>query len=168
MGTTILILRILHIGFGSFWVGTDLFLTFVVMPRLRSLRKDIERPAALAMMRAMPPLMMTSSLMTALSGVGLTGILRGWNFTSLTSSGWGAAIVAGFVGTLVNLVIGFGLIPPVSIRLEKLATSFEGRKPSSKETSQLDDLTARAERLSKINAVLLVAVVISMAVARYV
>jgi hypothetical protein len=168
MDTTILTLRILHIGFGTFWVGTDAFLTFLLLPRLRALGPNIERPVFAAIMRFLPPVMMLSSIVTFISGVALAGIMRGWNVNWVFASNWGIAIFTGFVGTVIALFVGFGLLPPVTIRADKLARSFEGRARTPDEARELDQLNARGKTLADINTWLLILVVIAMAVARFV
>jgi len=168
MATNILILRVLHIGFGAFWVGTDAFLTFLLFPRLRTLGPDIERPVMAAIMRILPPVMMVSSIVTFVSGIFLIGIMRGWNVDWAFTSGWGIAISIGFFGTLMTLIVGFGLLPPLTIRTDKLERSFAGRQPTVAETEEFDKLTARGQMLAKVNSVLLIVVVLSMAVARFV
>ncbi len=168
MDATILTLRILHIGFGTFWVGTDAFLTFLLLPRLRALGPNIERPVFAAIMRFLPPVMMLSSVVTFASGVALAGVMRGWNVNWVFASGWGIAIFVGFVGTVITLFVGFGLLPPITIRADKLARSFEGRAPTSAEAAELDQLNARGTTLANINSVLLIIVVIAMAIARFV
>jgi len=155
MSTTILILRVLHIGFGAFWVGTDAFITFLLLPRLRTLGPNIERRVMAAIMRFV-------------SGIFLTGIMRGWTVNWVFASGWGTAIFVGFVGNVIALIVGFGLLPPVMIHADKLERSFEGRQPAVAETEEFDKLSVRAAILSKLNTVLLIVVVLSMAVARFV
>lgn len=168
MDITILTLRVLHIGFGTFWVGTDVFLTFLLLPRLRTLGPNIERPVLVAIMRTLPPVMMIASIGTFVSGIALAGIMRGWNVNWVFASGWGIAIFLGFAGTFIALSVGFGLLPPLTIRMDRLARSFEGREPTAAESQELDQLKARGTKLAKLNSVLLILVVISMAVARFV
>jgi len=168
MNITILTLRVLHIGFGTFWVGTDIFITFLLLPRLRALGPQIERSMVAALMRIVPPAMMIGSIVTAVSGVWLAGILRGWSVNWVLASGWGTAIFVGFIGTVIALFVGFGLLPPLMIRSDKLERGFEGREPTAMETNEFDQLKTRATRLAKLNSVILIVVVISMAVARFV
>jgi len=168
MATNILIIRVLHIGFGAFWVGTDIFLTLLLFPRLRTLGPDVERRVMAAIMRFLPPVLMVSSLVTFVSGIFLTGIMRGWTVNWVFASGWGTAIFVGFVGNVIALIVGFGLLPPVMMRADKLERSFDGRQPAFAETEEFDKLRARATILAKLNTVLLIVVILSMAVARFV
>ncbi len=168
MATNILILRVLHIGFGAFWVGTDIFLTFLLLPRLRTLGSDIERRVIAAMMRFLPPVLMVSSIVTFVSGIFLTAIMRGWTVDWVFTSGWGTSIAVGFIGNVIALIVGFGLLPPLMIRTDKLERSFEGRQPTAAETEEFDRLRVRGTMLAKLNSVLLIIVILSMAVARFV
>ncbi|MFQ6014759.1 MAG: hypothetical protein ACE5NP_04890 [Anaerolineae bacterium] len=129
---------------------------------------DIERPVLADLMRVLPPAMMVSSIISAITGVVLAGMMRGWSLNWVLASGWGLAILVGFVGTAVALFVGFGLLPPLTIRLEKLSRSIEGRAPTPDESRQLQQLTASGTALARINTVLLIIVVIAMAVARFV
>lgn len=168
MDISILTLRILHIGFGMFWVGTDVFLTFLLIPRIRALGPAVERPVMLSISKFLPAPMMVSSIVTAGSGIVLAGVMRGWTTDWILASGWGISILIGFIGTAVSLFVGFGLLPPLTIRMDRLASSFEGRDPEQVELDQLDRLTVKGTQLTRVNSVLLILVVISMAVARFV
>ena len=168
MDPLIVSLRILHIVLGTFWVGSDGLLTFVLLPRLRALGPDIERPVMATLMRVLPPIIMVSSIITAIAGVWLAGIMLGWSFDRVLATRWGWAILVGFVGTLVALIVGFGLLPPVTMRMDKLSRSIEGRSPTPDEGRQLEQLTASATALARLNSVLLILVVGTMAVARFV
>lgn len=168
MDPLIISLRVLHIGLGTFWIGTDIFVTFLLLPRLRALGPEIERAVTAALMRYLPPAIMLSSIITAITGVWLAGIMLGWSLDRVVATRWGWAILVGFVGTLVALVVGFGLLPPMTIGYDKLSRSLEGRSPTPEENRKLQQLAARVTNLAHVNTVLLIIVVIAMAVARFV
>lgn len=168
MATGWIALRVLHVGCGTFWVGTDLFFTFLLLPQLRGLGPAVERPVITALMRRLPPVMMTTSLLTAITGVWMAVSMQGWNPGWMLESGWGMAMLVGAVGTFITLVIGMGVIPPVTMRYDKLTRSIENRMPTEDEAVELQRLTNRTSRLVHINSGLLIIVVIAMAVARFV
>lgn len=168
MATNLLILRLLHICFGAFWVGTDVFLTFLLLPGLRTLGPDIERKVIAALMRLMPPALMISSLVTFVSGIFMTGIMRGWNFNGIFANGWSTSIFIGFVGTVITLIVGFGVVPPLTIRADRMERSFVGRQPAVAELAVFDNLKVQTMRFAKLNTVLLIVVVIFMVLARFV
>ncbi len=168
MGIQLLSLRILHIVFGTFWVGSDAFVTFLLLPRLRALGPDVERAVMGALMRYLPSVMMLSSIVTAVTGVWLAGIMRGWSLGWVLASNSGVAILVGFVGTVAALFVGFGLLPMVTIRYDRLSRSVEARSPTHEEDRQLHLLAAQGTVLARVNSVLLISVVVAMAVTRFV
>ncbi|MBI2908263.1 MAG: hypothetical protein HYX92_11500 [Chloroflexi bacterium] len=168
MDIQLVVLRSLHILFGAFWVGTDAFVTFLLLPRLRSLGRDIEQPVTVLLMRILPPALMVSSLIAVVSGIWVTGLTRGWNLDWVSASGSGWVMSAGSVGTFLALVVGFGIIPPLTMRMNKLARAFEGRAPTDEESRQIESLTGRITVLARANSALLIVVVVTMAVARFV
>lgn len=168
MEIQLLSLRVLHIVFGTFWVGSDVFLTFLLLPRLRALGPNVERAVIGALMRTLPPVMMLSSAITAVTGVWLAGIMRGWSLGWVLASNSGVAILVGFVGTVAALFVGFGLLPFVTIQHDRLTRSISTRSPTQEEDHQLHRLQARATTLARVNSVLLIIVVIAMAVIRLV
>lgn len=159
-------LRLLHILFGVYWVGSDVFLTFILLPRLKALGPTIERPVMKSLMRVLPPVTMVSSIITIVAGVLLTGTMKGWSLFFV--SGWGWAIFIGLVLTGLAAIVGFGALPPITMRYEKVSRTIEGRAPTPDESRQLDSLTRRATVLARINSVLLLIVVVTMVVARFV
>jgi hypothetical protein len=163
-------MRILHIVFATYWVGTDVFLTFILLPRLRALGSAFERPVMASLLRILPPVLMISAVLTFAAGVVITGLLTNWNISLLFVDGWGWSIFAGIVATFIAMIIGFGVIPFVTIRMEKINKEIEGRKelPTAEEEARLTQLTDRLTVFGNTNTVLLFIAVGSMAVARFV
>ncbi|MEW6034862.1 MAG: hypothetical protein AB1603_08440 [Chloroflexota bacterium] len=117
-------------------------------------------------MRVLPPTLMVSSVITVVTGVLLIGTMKGWSV--LFATDWGWAIFIGLVLTGLAVIVGFGALPPITMRYEKLYRTIEGRTPTADESRQLDSLTRGATVLARINSVLLLIVVIAMAIARFV
>lgn len=161
-------LRILHIVSGVFWVGLVFFNVLVLTPRLRALGPTIQSPVMGALVPAMVPFLIVSAVITIGSGVAMTLIMRWGALNTLLVTGWGWAILLGFVTTLAATIIGFGIIIPTGYRLVALAGSIEGRPPSPEEAQQLGRLGARIGTLMLTNFVLFLIAVGTMAAARYV
>lgn len=168
MGPLWLTLRIVHVGCGVFWVGADLFLTFILLPRLRALGTPVERAVMTSLVRVMPPVMTACSLLTLLSGVWIAVIYKGWDPAWLIEDGWGVAMLVGLAGTLSALVVGLGIIPPLSMRYDRLSRALDHRPPTSDEERQLLSLGSRISTLIHVNSATLIVVVVAMAVARFV
>lgn len=168
MDSLMVSLRILHIVFGTFWVGSDLFVVLLLEPRLRALGPTIQRPVMRALMRVMPPAMMVSSAVSLATGVALTLKMQ-WGFLdTFLATGWGWAMLIGFVTTVAAMVVGFGLVPVVTIRMERLNRGMEGRPPTADEASQLERLNSRLMFLVRGNSALLLIALGTMAAARFV
>ncbi len=167
MTSLILVLRILHIVFGVFWAGTIIFSTLILEPRLKRLGPGIQNPVMKALMPVMTPWMMLSSVIVLLTGVAMTLIMRWGTLNLLLATAWGWAMLVGFVTTLAAMVIDFGVMAPTGMQIEKLAKSFEGRAPTPDEARRLAGLNARIETLSRMDFVLILLTVGSMAAARY-
>lgn len=167
MDTLMVTLRILHIVFGTFWAGTLIFSTLILEPALKRLGPGIQNPVMKVLMPAVTPAMMLSSVTALLTGVAMTLIMRGSTLNLLLANAWGWAILVGFVTTLAAIVIGFGVMAPTGMQIEKLARSFEGRAPTPDEARELEGLNARIESLSRVDFVLILLAVGSMAAARY-
>jgi hypothetical protein len=162
------ILRILHIGCGVFWVGSDLFATFILIPRLRALGSDIERPVMASILRVLPPVLVVCSVTALVTGIVLAGDLWGWSLAGVFATGWGWAMLIGFILTIITMLIGFALMPMFSIRVEKINREAEGRAPSPHQARQLASAMSRIVALARSNSIILVIVIGTMAVARFV
>jgi uncharacterized membrane protein len=163
-----LALRIVHVGCGTFWVGSDLFLTFLLLPRLRGLGPQVERAVMTSLVRALPPVMTLSSVLTLVSGVWIAVTYQGWNPAWMLESGWGVAMLVGLTGTLSALVVGLGVIPPLTMRYDRMNRAVDGRGATPDEEREILALGRKISRLVHVNSVTLIVVVMAMAVARFV
>jgi uncharacterized membrane protein len=159
-------LRLLHILFGVYWVGSDVTLTFILLPRLKALGPSIERPVMRVLMKVIPPITTISAIITIVAGILLVGRLKGWGI--LFSVGWGWAIFISLVLTGLAVIVGFGLLPLVAIKYEKLSQKLEAQTPNTDEGHRLDSLTRQVTIFGRLNSVLLILVAAAMAVARFV
>ena len=162
------ILRILHIIFGVSWAGALFFNVLVLEPRLRRLGPAIQNPVMGSLMPVMIPFMLVSALVTIVSGVAMTLILRWGALDTLFVTGWGWSMIISFITTIAAAIIGFGVVIPTGRRLAALAGSLQGRPPTPEEAQQLGGLSARITTLTRINFVLLLSAVVTMAIARFV
>ncbi len=161
-------MRILHIVFGVFWVGTAFFTVVILAPKLKALGPSVQGPVMQAIMPVMMPYMMVSAIITALSGVVLTLVMRWGALGTLFTTGWGWSMVVGFAASLVAVIIGFGIVVPLGLRQAALAKSIAGRPPKPEEAQQLGQFGERIRRLTTTNFVLLIVATLTMAIARFV
>ena len=163
----IIFLRLLHIVFGSFWVGSAIFFAFILEPQTRALGPDVRRPVMAAVGRVMGRSLTVSAVISILAGLALVLRLRLGDLGALFESGWGWAILAGFLASLAALVFN-GLSGMSMARLERLEVALQGRQPTQEEAARLEGLRRRMRSTAQGAAVLLIVTVIAMAVARYV
>lgn len=161
-------LRILHIIFGVYMVGASIFILFILEPRVKSLGKDTwhrvlrvtEAPASASLG--------VSVLIILGTGIAMTIRMRGGDLGLILSTGWGIAMLVGFIATVGALVVGFGLSVPKGMHLMKMERSMKGRDPNPDETHEIDKIFTRLELVERINIVLILIALISMPVARFV
>jgi uncharacterized membrane protein len=161
------ILRILHIVFGVFWVGTVFFSVIILQPRLKALGPAIQNPVMGALMPLITPLMMVSAIILIGTGIALVLIMRWGALDTLFVTGWGWSILLSFVTSMAAAIIGFGVVVPAGLRMAKLGRSIQGRPPKPEEAQQLGQFAARIETLTRTNFVLLLIALVAMPVARF-
>ena len=167
MEVEFVVYRLLHIVFGTFWVGSAMFFTIILEPRLRALGPEIQRPVMLSIARVMGPAIGISGLITIVAGLTLFFRLPRGGLDRLFDDGWSWAIFIGFVAAII--AYGFGAATAVlSARMGGLAESIQGRPPTPEEAGQLQRIAARLPLLARTATVLLVIALGAMASARFV
>ncbi len=160
-------LRLIHIVAGIFVGGTYLFLVPILEPRLKRLGPAIQGPVMRAIVPVLTPFMALSFILLFGTGTAMTFLIRQGNLSQLVTTGWGWVILTGIIATIVICIVGFGIIMPTGIRMEKLGQSIEGRAPTPEEGQRLHQLSARIEKLSRINFIFVVIAIATMVISRY-
>ena len=161
MNTELVVLRILHILSGVFWAGAAIYLALVLEPKLRQAGDQVER-AVLEQVSKLNSLWITlSALITIGAGLVLIDRTPGRDFGQLFSNGWGTAIGIGLIASLAAFFLS-GWVGANTAKLRRLLQS---------DGASAKDIAAVRSRIalgSKINAVLVIVAVGTMAAARYV
>ncbi len=160
-------LRLIHVIAGIFVGGTYLFLVPILEPRLRRLGPAIQGPVMSALMPVLTPLMGLSFILLFGTGTAMTFLIRQGNLTQLVTTAWGWDILIGIIATIAICIVGFGVITPTGIRMEKLGRSIKDRAPTPEEGQRLQQLSARVEKLSRINFIFVVIALATMVISRY-
>lgn len=167
MNLELAIARIIHIGFGAFWVGSAVFLVFVVEPRVRALGPAIQGPVMGAIGKAAGPLLGGSGAISIAAGIYLALRLR-WNtLDSFFDTGWGWAIGLGFVLSIAAFFLGLttGLLVG---RMGKMAAALSGGPPSPDDKAAMGKLSGQIRTVGRTTAIILLLAVGTMASARFV
>lgn len=166
MNYYLLVLRILHIGAGVYWVGSTLLLTFVITPALKvtggSGQKFVDY------------LITKKRFGTESAGAGgmagIAGLLLYWHDSQGLTSAWmGSSAGIGFgVGALFGLIAFiFGVLTDRQLKTMAEFRAQFGDTPSEEQTSQLQLLDKRVSTNLNICALTLTLSVWIMAVSRY-
>lgn len=165
-----IVLRILHIASGVFWVGTAWFFFGWIEPTTRAIGPQAG-PFIHHIVR-------NRRVVRAIVGAGAVNVAVGlilyWRASAGLNAGWiGSGIGIGFtIGGIVAIaawLLGLTVIGPTVERLDEAGTAMAtaGRPPTPDEMGRFHALEARLHRAGQGDVVLLATAVIFMAASRY-
>ncbi len=153
-------LRIIHIVSGSFWVGSALFMVLVFLPRLRRLAPDTRDTVMEEVVRLWSTVSGVAAVVTIAAGVTLALRLRWGHLDTFLSTGWGWAILIGFISAILSMALGGRF----DSTLRRIRSGHEGQLDAA-ETERLVNTMTGFLRLSTLFVVIAAG---SMASARFV
>lgn len=164
------LLRLIHIVGGVFWVGTTLAMTFFFVPALRTAGPEGGR--------FMQEVMRTRKLQTWVAiAMGLT-ILSGlvmYGGAIAMSSEWARSRFAmtlgvGAAASILAAILGMALGRPTGMRLMAIGQQIAaaGGPPSAEQRAEMEKLQRRVGTVTLTVAILLLIAAVTMAIARYV
>lgn len=164
-GWLIIVLRVLHIGAGIFWVGSVLFLNLFVGPAVQRAGPDGGRFMGMLMQGGR----LTRALTHAATWTIVSGLLIYGLFSMRTEGVWARSAPAmgyglGAIAALIAFGIGLFVNAPASRRMQQLGA---GGAPDAAQQAELERLRARLTSASRLTLWLLLAAVLSMAISRY-
>lgn len=170
MTAEILVLRLVHILGGMFWVGSGIFTSFFLMPALAQ-----AGPAAGQVMAGLQ----RRRLFTFLPVVALLTILSGFRLMWIASVGFSPAYFASTSGrtyawsgvaAIVGFVVAIVIARPAAVRAAGLGATLAATTDSATRaslTATLDGLRRRSSVASSISVALVLLAAMGMSVARY-
>jgi uncharacterized membrane protein len=164
----VIILRLLHLIFGTIWVGGAFYYNFILLPKLRQVDGRTQRSVIKAVTQTMAPLLGISALITILSGGVMIAQLRSEHGTNFLNTGWGISMMVGLFTSILTVVLVFAVEAPTGNQVNKLGASIEGRAPSPAESQELQRLSNRVVFIGRLGTALLFIALVSMAVARFI
>jgi len=165
----LLVLRLIHILGGVFWVGSGLFTTFFLLPAMASAGPAAGQIIANLTKRRYFVVLPTVAILTILSGARLLMIASGGfsrhYFTLISGKTYAVAAIAAIVAFLLSLIVA----RPATVRVGALAQQMASAGPGDRDrmTAEMQALRTRAERSSVLAMALLLVAAGGMAVARY-
>jgi uncharacterized membrane protein len=155
----VLLMRLLHILTGIFWVGTMMFNTAFLFPALKDAGPDAAKVGVALTNRRFPVIMPIVALVTILSGLWLFWHDSGGFQEPFMQSHMARALSFGAACAIVAFIIGVVVVRPAMVQAMALAQSNPQR-------AQV--LRVRADVVGRVVTALLVLAAAAMAVARYV
>ncbi len=169
MNLVMVVLRLIHIFAGVFWVGTIWYFALFFLPRVKTFGQDTGR-----IMQAItaPPFAIYMAIVAAL--VPLSGIIMYWKDSAGFSRTWivtrpGVVLtIAAILGILAALE-GLFVSRPLTQRMEQVGreVAVSGKPPTPAVMQDMQALSVRFERALYRMAYLMLFTVIGMATFRY-
>ena len=167
--TITLVLRLVHIVGGVFWVGAVFLMVGFIFPTVRETGPAGGRFMQELMQRRLSVFMNSAAGLTMLSGLIMYG-----RMTAATNGAWagtraGMTFGIGGLATIVAGIIGGAIVGRGGARLAKLsqAAHASGGAPSPEQAAEIGRLQARMTKAMRAVAVLLFIAVAAMATGRY-
>ena len=167
----LILMRLLHIVAGAFWVGAVVFMAAFLIPTIRAVGPGgAPVMGHLAQVRRLPLVLLGAAWTTILSGAGLVWYQAGPLGFRWFSVGPGRVFGIGAVLAVIATVIGMTVSAPTARRIGAITGRVQagGGTPSAEDQSELRRLQARITSATNAVAVLVILALMAMAVARYV
>ena len=169
--TELLVLRIVHVLGGIFWLGSGLFTSFFLIPALGSLGPKAAGPVMGALQqRRLFTVLPVVAILTIVSGVRLLHIASAGFAPAYFDSRTGQTLLWSGVAAVIAFLLSLVVSRPAAIRLGQLSASLATIPEAERagRSSEIERLRRRSSIASTVAMVLLVAAAVGMAVARYV
>jgi uncharacterized membrane protein len=168
--TYIIILRLLHIGFGVFWAGSAISFAFFIGPAVKA-----SGPEGIKFMQQLgkskyPIIIMIAALITIISGILLIEKLSGGFQSAWFTTDYSRIITTGGTLAIIAFIIGFTVNRPAAARINAISNDIAkaGGPPSSEQVQQLTKMRKRLAVGTNYITVLLVLTIIAMSIFRYI
>jgi hypothetical protein len=167
-GTLTIVLRLIHILGGIFWVGTMLLLAGFLLPTVRAVGRDGGRFMQLLMQQHR--LQFYLGLAAGLTV--LSGLIMYIRMVVVTHGTWagsrpGIAYGVGAVAAILAAAIGGGIGSSSGRKMLALGQAIGSAGPSAEQQAELSRLQSRMAFGARFGATLLVVAAGAMAIARY-
>jgi uncharacterized membrane protein len=164
------VLRLIHIVSGVFWVGAFIVMAGFLFPAVRATGPQGGRVMQEVMQRRRLPVYLgVAAGLTILSGFVMYGRIAGATNGAWASTRPGMTYGIGGLAAILAVIVGAVVAGPAGRKLGKLGERVQasGGPPSAEQAAQMAALQARVGRGMQAVAFLLLVAVVAMAIARY-
>ena len=166
----IVVLRAVHIVFGSFWVGTVLAGTFFFFPSARAMGVEGGKYIQRLMAGKYPKVVSSAAGLTLLSGYRLIWIVSGGLTAAWAQSRYGIALLSGTIDATIAFVVGIVMVKKTGEKMAALGAQIaaSGQPPTPEQGAQIAAYQKTQKLGMYITSVLLTLTLLAMAVARFI
>ena len=163
-----IVLRVIHIGAGIFWVGSATFLLVFVEPTARALGPSGGSfMAHISQVRKMPRIIAVSAIVTIVAGIWLYWRDTGGFEPDIITTGPGIGFGIGGLAAIAAFIVGLTMVRPRVDRMGALGGAMASGAPTPEQGQEMGALQRSLRSISIFSEVLLVIAVVAMAVARF-
>ena len=168
--TYMLILRILHIGFGVFWAGSVFSFVLFITKAVKASGPEGGRFMQQLGKTGYPIAVMIAAIITILAGVLIIAKLSSGFQAAWFTTVYAQILTTGGVLAIIAFIIGFTVNRPAAARINDIgdAIAKAGGPPTPEQMQELAALRKKLFTASNIIAVILGLVVLAMSIFRYV
>ena len=170
MSAEILLLRLVHVLGGIFWLGSGLFTAFFLIPALGRIGPAAAGPLMAALQaRRLFTILPVVAVLTMLSGIRLLHIASGGFAAGYFSSRTGQALLWSGIAAVASFLLGLVIIRPTMARASELGANLAALPEHERgaRAAEVERLRSRGGRASALAMALLIAAAAGMAIARY-
>ena len=170
MDLTLVVMRLLHVGLGVFWVGTMVFNAVFLGPSVRDAGPDGAKVMGGLLRRRFMDVMPVVAILNLLSGFWLYWKMSGGFEPAYMRSATGMTFGTGGALAVIAFVIGLLVVRPSMLKAMALGPMIVQAQPQEKESlmAQAQRYRSKAMGAGRVVALLLGLAAAAMAVGRYV
>jgi uncharacterized membrane protein len=170
MDAYLIALRIVHIGAAVFWAGSALLFFFFIEPTVKAIG-----PAGGQFMghaigtRKMPMYITAAATLTVLGGALLYWEASAGFDLDWVTSATGLGFTVGAVAAIIAWILGLVVVAPSVKAMGSLGAEIQasGGPPSEAQAAEMERLDRRLKGIGRLDTVLIILAVLTMATARY-
>ena len=168
--TYMLILRVLHIGFGIFWAGSVFSFALFIAKAVKASGPEGGRFMQQLGKTGYPIAVMIMAIISILAGILLIAKLSSGFQAVWFSTAYAKVLTTGGVLAIIAFIIGFTVNRPAAARINTISSAIAkaGAPPTSEQMQELAFLRKKLFTGTNIIAVLLAFTVLAMSIFRYV
>ena len=168
MHAELLVLRLIHVLGGVFWVGSGMFTAFFLMPALKESGPAAAQVLAGLQRRRMMVILPVNAIVTMLAGIRLMQITSGGFARDYFTTPMGKTYAVSAILAIVSLLLGLVVARPGALRLTRLTQmSASGEMDRAKLKAEMEAVQRRMAVVTMVALTLLLLSAAGMAVARY-